>query len=130
MFTIIYKETQEPIETKEAIIQWLNHKNQEKPDKQFVMIEKENGDSMDFAIGLDQETIIFYVPQAEEEAIKITCNESVNRSKGTVIILDHPVEETVELSNSNTISFEEGIEILSLFLDNQAFIQLADWYSY
>jgi hypothetical protein len=106
--------------------------NEEKlVDKQPVVIETQEFGVLEIGLGMGEESMMFFIPESEEEDIRVSCNELVDRAKTEQIKISHALEEEeVECTSCNIVSFSNVMYTLEAFLEGKEFINFVDWYTY
>lgn len=131
MIKVFYNKTEEELSTIEEVIILIKKINEEKlVDKQLVVVETEGSGVMELGLGMGDESVIFYIPNSEEEDVIVSCNELVDRAKTENLPMTHVFDELVECTTCNVVSFENAIFTLEAFLQGKEFINFVDWYSY
>ncbi len=97
---------------------------------QLIIIEKDEASSLEVGIGMGDQSMILYVPENEEEDMKITCNEFVDRAKTEELVMHELGDETSTFTTANIILLEDAKEIIKAYLDGEEFLRIADWYTY
>jgi hypothetical protein len=131
MYSIIYNETKEQVDSKDEVLAVI-HKllGQAAEPIQFAIVGFENHGSMEVAYGMGEGTILFYVPESDEEDIKISCNELVDRAKSETIVIHHPIEGEIDCYASNLVTIDKGMKALEAYLGGKPFANIVDWYCY
>lgn len=131
MYKIFYKDQNVDLDVKDQVIDFIKKlSDEDKVKNQMVVIDSEELGSMEIALGMGEESIVFFIPVSEEEDIKVTCNQYVDRAKSEDVIVGHPLDEDIVCAESNLISLQDAFDILEMFLNKEDIFTKVDWYSY
>lgn len=130
MIKVIYNNIENELGTNEEVLELVKRINQEKlVEQQLVVIERQDLSVLEIALGMGQESVMFYIPASEEDII-VSCNELVDRAKTEAVKVTHALEEEVECTSCNIVPFDSAINTLEAFLQGKEFINFVDWYVY
>lgn len=131
MFILSTNESETEYQEVEKVLTAVKELNEQcKQQQLFILIEFENHGSMEIALGMGQESILYYTPEDETLDEKITCNEKITRSKNEDIRLTDVFGEPCFFNVANTISMEDALIALETYLRGEDFLALVDWYTY
>lgn len=131
MYKITYNnQTIESNDIEEVVLKIQELNNGNTLEKQMVMVEKDDLQTLEIALAMGGKSILIYTPATDDEDIKISCNETVDRAKSDDIIIRAFDGETEKFSASNTVDFELATKVLKGFLSDEDFLMLGDWYCY
>lgn len=130
MFRVIYNKEEVELSSVDKVIELITRINSEKlVDKQLVVVESEYG-TMEIGLGMGSDSVLFFIPVSEDEDIKVSCNELVDRAKTDIVEINHVLDEEVECTSCNIVPLESAIMTLEAFLQAKEFTNFVDWYSY
>lgn len=131
MYKIYDGQTMENFESVEGVISRLKAINENETSVgKFVSIEYENHGSLEVALGMSEESVVFYVPEDENEDVLISCNDLITRAKSEEIEIADVSGEVDQYTTANLVHFYEALEVLEAFLKGEEFIHFIDWYVY
>lgn len=99
-------------------------------DHQLIVVEKDEDSYIEVGIGMEDQSVVIYVPEDPTEEMKITCNEFVDRAKTEDLVMQGLDDEASTLTIANIILLEEAKAIIEAYLDGENFLNIADWYTY
>jgi len=131
MYTIYYLEDErEAFSVDEALDVLSKLESDQVVDHHLVVVETDEDGIMEIALGMGGDSLLIYIPSNDDDDMKISCNSNIDRAKSEELILSHPSGDEVECSASNIVSFNEAMEVVTLFLNGEDFMDKLDWYSY
>ena len=131
MFRVNYNEVNEELDTVEKVMSLIKKINDDKlVDKQLVVIETEDKGVIELGLGMGDDSVVYYIPESEEEDVLVSCNKLVERAKTEAVNISHVFGDEVECTIGNIVSLDHGLKILEAFLNGEEFIDIVDWYAY
>lgn len=131
MYKIYYGKETESFDSVEEVMNRMKVINEEKVYvSQFVSIEYENHGSLEFALGMGDESVLLYVPNEESEDVLISCNDLITRAKSEDVEIADISGEVEIFTTANLVYFYEVLVVLEAFLKGEDFIHFIDWYAY
>lgn len=131
MFRVNYNSESQEIQTVDEVMALINTIQADRlVDKHLVVIETEANGVMEIGLGMGDDSVVYYLPDSEDEDGKVTCNALVARAKTDEVKVSHALGEEVECTSCNLISIEDGFNILEAFLKGEEFIDFVDWYKF
>lgn len=131
MIKLSYNQKTMELETKEKVldeIQSIIAGNKVK--RQLVVVELDNGDILEIGLGMEEESLMFFIPSDDNEDVLISCNETIANAKSEDIVVTHADGSEIECSKSDLVELKDALKVLDLFLDKKEIFDIVDWYAY
>lgn len=131
MFRVNYNKVSEDLDTVDKVMSLIRKINIDKlVNNQLVVIETEDKGVIELGLGMEEKSVVFYIPESEEEDVLVSCNKLVERAKTEAVNVSHVFGDEVECTIGNIVSLDNGLKILEAFLNGEEFIDIVDWYAY
>ena len=119
------------LETKEKVLNEIQSIiDGNKVKQQLVVVELDNGDSLEIGLGMGDESLLFYIPADENEDILISCNDTISNAKSEDLVISHADGSEIECSKSDLVELKDALKVLVAFLDKKEILDIVDWYAY
>ena len=131
MYLLQIKNDTEEYEASEVLLARIKALNEDSTMiGQFVVIEKREGGYMELAFLEDGKSLLLYVPESEDEAVMITCNEQVTKANSDEIRIKDIDGEAYIFGFDNVVSRDDAFDVLEAYLEGREFLSIVDWYAY